>query len=49
MPLQKLTLVKADWILNGMYKDLYDRAKIVKKDTCMKFDIASRPLTLTLM
>ena len=30
-----------------MYQDLYDRAKIIiKKDTCVKFSDASRPLYL---
>ena len=46
-PLQKLTLVKADWEWNGMYQDLYDRAKkIIKKEACMKFFDTSRPLYL---
>ena len=44
-PLWKLTSVKADWTLNIMYQDLYDREKkIVKKDAWMKFYNASRPL-----
>ena len=37
-PLRKLTSVKADWVWNGMYHVLYDRAKkIVRKDVFMAF------------
>ena len=44
-PLQKLTAVNADWTWKSMYQDVYDRAKkIVKKDACMTFYDASRPL-----
>ena len=46
-PLQKLTLVKADWMWSRIYQDLHDRAKkILMKDACMKFYDASRPLHL---
>ena len=42
-----LTLVKADWAWNRMYQDLYGKVKtVVKKDVCMKFYKASRPLYL---
>ena len=45
--IQEHTLVKADWIQNKRYQDLYGRAKkIMRKDACMKFYDASRPLYL---
>ena len=35
-PLQKYTSVMAEWSLNRMYKDLYNKAKkIIMQDTCM--------------
>ena len=41
----KLTSVKADLTWNKMYQDLYNTAKkVVKKDACMKFYDASRPV-----
>ena len=41
----KLTLMKADWTCNKTYQDLYEIAKrIVKRDVCMKFCDATRPL-----
>ena len=46
-PLHELTLVKTDWAWNVMYQDLYDKAKmIIKKDICMTFYDAARPLFL---
>ena len=46
-PLSKLTSVKADWTWNRIYQHLYDRAKkIIKKDPCIEFYDASRPLYL---
>ena len=30
--------VKAEWLWNKMFQDLYDKAKkIIKQDACMKF------------
>ena len=45
-PLPKLTSVKAEWTWNRMYQDLYGRTKMIKKDACMEFYEASRPLYL---
>ena len=46
-PLHKLTSVKADWIWNKRYQDLYEKAKtIVKRDIGMKFYNAARSLYL---
>ena len=45
--LQKLTLVKTECSWNGMYQDLYNKAKnIIKHNTCMKFYVASKSLYL---
>ena len=45
--LHKLMSVKADLSSNRMYQDLYNKAKkIIKRDACMKFCDASRPLYL---
>ena len=45
--LQKLTSVRSAWSGNKMCRDLYDKAKkIPKKDACIKFYDASRPLYL---
>ena len=46
-PLQKLTSVKTEWAWNSKYQELCDKTKsIIKKDTCMKFYDASKPLYL---
>ena len=46
-PLWKLTSVKTKWSWNGMFQDLYEKAKnIIKQNTCMKFFDASKPLYL---
>ena len=44
-PLWKLTLVKTEWPWNGMYQDLYDKAKyIIRLDPYIKLYDASKPL-----
>ena len=39
--------MKAEWILNNAYQELYDKSKAVtRKDTCMKFYNEMKPLYL---
>ena len=45
--LRKLTSVKMDWAWNGMYQELYYKAKnLMKKDTYMKFYNTTKSLYL---
>ena len=43
--LRKLTSVRSEWLWNGTYQDLYDKAKkLITKHACMKFYDSLKPL-----
>ena len=44
-PLWWLTSVKTEWMWNGRYQELYNKATSIRKeDTCMKYNDEVRPL-----
>ena len=46
-PLQMLKSVKAEWMWNRKYQEIYKRAKLlVKEDTCMRYYDVRKPLYL---